>query len=670
MGCIKSLFCRPVQLLLLAAFLSPSALYPQQPGGKKGFDDLSLEELLDVQISVASKTNMTQRESPGIVSVITQAEIINSGARDLIDVLLQVPGFVPGLDVQNTVGIGIRGSWAHEGKVLLLVDGQEFNETLYSTLQFGNHFPLEQINRIEIIRGPGSATYGGYAELGVINIITKSAADVSGVSVALDYGQMARAYARRTISLSIGKQVKDFGIVAHSFFGQGNRSDRPYTDAYGNAFNLEGNSDLDPLNFNIGLNYKGFSTRFIVDRFHETTRDFYDEAYSRALDNDFNSYFAEAKYDARLGKKFSLVPKFNYKRQTPYQCISEACREEESYSGKTAERFEGSLTLSYNPTERMNFLAGGDFYFDRASTPSDAPEYDLFLDGRHDANYNNGAFFAQGLIKTGWVDITLGGRLDHHSQAGNSFAPRFALTKVKGRFHVKGLVSKAFRAPGIENLLLNPKIEPERTMVMEFEAGYQITKNSILTGNVFNSRIKKPIVYAYDINLDVETYQNFSETGTRGFELDYRTKKEWGYVNINYSYYHAVKNEVDSYSVEKHPDLLLGFPTHKLAGTAHVRVAKNFFLNPSFVYLSSRYGYTTPVEGGSPKKFDPVYLANLNFSWRDVPAKGLDLDFGIYDIFGQNFEFVQPYKGSHAPLPGPSREFRVRLGYRLNFLEK
>jgi outer membrane receptor for ferrienterochelin and colicin len=291
----------------------------------------------------------------------------------------------------------------------------------------------------------------------------------------------------------------------------------------------------------------------------------------------------------------------------------------------------------------------------------------LFLDGRHSVDYSNGAFFVQGVLKTNWVDITLGGRMDHHSQAGNSFAPRFGLTKVKGKFHVKGLISKAFRAPSIENLLLNPAIEPERTTVMEFEAGYQVTRDSILTGNLFNSRIKKPIVYAYDSEEDVETYRNFSETGTRGFELDYRTKKEWGYVNMNYSYYRAIENQVDYYSVENHPELLLGFPAHKLAVAAHVRFARSFALNPSLVYLSPRYGYKTPSDGGAPKKFDPAYLANLNFSWRDIAAVGLDLDIGVYDIFGQNFEFIQPYKGSHAPLPGPSREFRIRLGYRWNF---
>ena len=113
MGFVKALLSWPVKLIVLTTLLSQSALYPQQADGKKAFEDLSLEELLDVKISVASKTSMTQRESPGIVTVITQAEIINSGARDLADVLLQVPGFIPALDLQNTVGIGIRGSWAH-----------------------------------------------------------------------------------------------------------------------------------------------------------------------------------------------------------------------------------------------------------------------------------------------------------------------------------------------------------------------------------------------------------------------------------------------------------------------------------------------------------------------------------------------------------------------------
>ena len=115
----------------------------QQNPDTSSFFNLSLEELLNVQISVASKKALTLRESPGIVTLITEDEIKNSGAHDLLDVLSMVPGLQFGVDVEGAIGIGVRGNWGHEGKVLLLIDGQEMNEPLYSTIQFGEHYPVE-----------------------------------------------------------------------------------------------------------------------------------------------------------------------------------------------------------------------------------------------------------------------------------------------------------------------------------------------------------------------------------------------------------------------------------------------------------------------------------------------------------------------------------------------
>ena len=61
------------------------------------------------------------------------------------------------VDVEGVVGIGVRGNWANEAKVLLLIDGMEMNETVYGTLQFSDRYPIDQVKRIEIIRGPGSS---------------------------------------------------------------------------------------------------------------------------------------------------------------------------------------------------------------------------------------------------------------------------------------------------------------------------------------------------------------------------------------------------------------------------------------------------------------------------------------------------------------------------------
>ncbi|MGZ4060958.1 MAG: TonB-dependent receptor plug domain-containing protein, partial [Bacteroidia bacterium] len=104
-----------------------------------------LEKLINSLIGVASIKPLSGRESPSIVSLITEEEIKNSGARDLMDILNMVPGIDFGVDVEGVVGIGMRGNWAHEGKVLLLLDGQEMNEGLFGTTQFGNHIPVDQI---------------------------------------------------------------------------------------------------------------------------------------------------------------------------------------------------------------------------------------------------------------------------------------------------------------------------------------------------------------------------------------------------------------------------------------------------------------------------------------------------------------------------------------------
>lgn len=169
--------------------------------------DMDLEDILDMNISVFSVKGLTQRETPGVVTLITQEEILQSGARDLTDILRLVPGFELGVDIQNAVSLGIRGIWAQEGKVLLMVDDMEMNEILYSCLALGDHFPVDQIHQIEIIRGPGTSFYGSNAELAVIHIITKNAIEINGLESSVRYGRSANHANRQSTSINYGKKL-------------------------------------------------------------------------------------------------------------------------------------------------------------------------------------------------------------------------------------------------------------------------------------------------------------------------------------------------------------------------------------------------------------------------------------------------------------------------------
>jgi len=672
---------RLLAIFLLLLFFEKDAFQQNITFPKDSFDyyDMSLEQLLKMKahgvpseleelinslILAASKKPLTARESPGIVTLITQEEIRNSGARDLIDVLRLVPGIDFGVDVEGVVGIGTRGLWAHEGKMLVLLDGQEMNDLLFGTNQFGNHFPIDQIKKIEVVRGPGSAIYGGFAEYGVINIITRSGGDINGISLTGTGGQMQNAMGRRNFNLSAGKTKKDFEFSLGAFLGSSNRSDQDYTDIHGTSYNMAGNSNLNPTLINIGMAYKGFSVRGIMDLYQTTVRDAYDSSKATPYPMNFNSYFLEAKYSGTLDKKkkFTLTPKFNFKSQSPWQTLPGIDTTEAAYY-KIVQRYTGNITLSYNLTRKINFVAGAELYKDIAQDKVDSS---FFKNGEKQVNYFNQAYFLQGLAKTRFVNFILGARYDIHSDYGSAFVPRVGFTKKINRFHFKALYSNSFRAPAIENINRSKVIKPEFTTVTEIEAGYQLTRKSIFTANFFDISTKNPIIY-YD-SLGTDNYKNFGDGGSRGVEIEYRLRDKWGYLIANYSFYSVANKTNDSgYQIPGNNAMLLAFPAHKGNFSAYFKVGKYFGISPSLSYIGERYGYThTDSLGYSiADKLPAVVLANLFVNVNNFGVKGLTIGVGCYDILDSKYKFIQPYNGYHAPLPGPSRELLIKIIYEV-----
>ncbi|OQX99333.1 MAG: hypothetical protein B6I20_10045 [Bacteroidetes bacterium 4572_117] len=174
--------------------------------------NMSLEELLNLKISVATVKQKTIKESPSIVTLITKQEIENSGARNIVDVLNLVPGFNFVIGGVGSVSLGTRGLFAAEGKALFMINGQILNDPLYGNFTLENRLVPEQISRIEIIRGPGSAKYGGYAGLSVINIITQKPEN-GGFSASYLHGIMkGEINSLNNVNLSFRKKINELGI--------------------------------------------------------------------------------------------------------------------------------------------------------------------------------------------------------------------------------------------------------------------------------------------------------------------------------------------------------------------------------------------------------------------------------------------------------------------------
>ena len=667
-GAVVVVFAAPVR----AQEPSPSPAATARPApardAGKAFDDMSLEELLDVPIGVATKRGTSARESPGIVTLVTREEIQAIGARDLIDVLSLVPGFTFALDVGGIVDIGFRGNWAHEGKALLLFDGIMMNELLYSSLQFGNHYPVDEIERIEIIRGPGSAVYGGYAELAVINVVTRRGSEIHGVRVSSIVSRIDGAFSATNISAAAGtKLANGLEMSASGTYGDGRRGSGTFTDFNGTSIPMT-NETLAPRFLDAGASWHGVALRVLLDDYYTRTQDGYSQATAYALKQRFDAYDADLLWEAKLGDHLTITPRFTILHQVPWRTTS--ADPAGAYYDKTVERLAPGVSAAWNAAEGLDVSAGLEAYQDTAwlngpqgigfQTPFNA-------DGAPSIQYRNGAAYTQVLWRNPIADLALGARFERHSHFGNSFVPRAALTKVIDRFHMKLLYSESFRAPGIENIAINPGIKPERTREFEAEVGYRLGENVFLAANAFDSTIRNPIVYAV-LGTTQQGYYNFSKTGTRGAELDVRAKFPGGFLDVNGSFATpAGKNKVDLYAVPGNDQYLLGFPQWKIALGSGLNLAKGITAGPSVVVLGPRYGYLTADGSGTSTgvigREDLSVVLNLFLNTKSVILEGLDLGAGVYDITDANPSFLQPYNGSHAPLPGPGRSFVARASY-------
>ena len=195
-GCIRGSFRKKILKVIIPAllllFLCPSVSAQQEPDDSALEEDIGLfalpfEEIMDIE--VISPTRMQGQDvftSPAAIHVITQEEIKRSGLEILPEWFRLAPGVHVGHISSNAWGIGIRGlNAALNNKLLVLIDGRIIYSPRFGGVDWDMHnLPIDIIDRIEVIRGPGGTLWGANAVNGVINIITKPAEETLGGVVA------------------------------------------------------------------------------------------------------------------------------------------------------------------------------------------------------------------------------------------------------------------------------------------------------------------------------------------------------------------------------------------------------------------------------------------------------------------------------------------------------
>lgn len=188
--------------LLMSALICGNVLW----GGTAVLANEVQEYDLDAVVVTATRTMKQIQEVPSSVSVVTAKEIENHNVTSVQEALQYMPGVY--MDQSSQGAISLRGFGSTN--VLVLVDGVQQNDTYEGAVNY-NSIPVENIERIEVVRGAGSSIYGGHAVGGVINITTKEAKAGTHIDAAVSYG----SYNTWKKSLNVNAKINDkwsFGL--------------------------------------------------------------------------------------------------------------------------------------------------------------------------------------------------------------------------------------------------------------------------------------------------------------------------------------------------------------------------------------------------------------------------------------------------------------------------
>lgn len=676
-----------LQLLFILLFVaSTNFLYAQTTNTttdstNSPFYQPTLDELTQIKrknqteatVSVAGFQSTTLRESPGIVTLITSEEIQNQGAKDLSDVLRNVPGFDLAFDVfpVNT----IRGNSASEAKLLLLIDGHQMNDIAIGASDLFMRYPLSNIDRIEIIRGAGSAQYGGMAGLAVINIITKKAKNnfeggASSVIGVADGGIMRRNFEGWVLT-KLNNNV-EIDLSAASIEGKWTNVNDRINGLYFGPVNNRDTEHASSSYWNFGLRYKKIELRYLNAN-----------SYSRltllGMAKILNvNHFLSAAYRIDINAKTVLHTKINWKRQTPNnfldvppQVLGDTTKLRALELFNTVnERYSTNNYLLHKFSEKITATAGMELYYDYAKYTNGF----VFKDGQSSLGFTGLAGFAEVNFTSQYANVTLGARYEKYANITPIIVPRLAITKAFEKYHFKALYTEAFKNPTVFNIEFAKNgvgnINPEKFRLIEFEMGWKPRPNFQITANIYDVRISEYITrqdILNNVGQAVGSFVNLGNSGTQGVEAELKWQPKWGTLTAGYSFY-RVTDMNENFKLPRISTVLPGVPAQKFTLQGFVKVTSKWTFSPNIIYFNNKFKLSDINQSMTePQEYAGELHINLYTQYNDFIFKNLSIGLGCFNLLDGNYRIL-PWKrdvSANITMPWQGREFYVRLLYNL-----
>jgi iron complex outermembrane receptor protein len=452
-----------------------------QPSVPADLTKASLEELANLQVTSVSKKEQSLSKAGAAIFVITQEDIRRSGMTNIPDLLRMAPGVnVARLDA-NTWAISIRGfNNRYSNKVLVLIDGRSVYSEVFSGVNWDQQdVPLEDIERIEVIRGPGGTLWGPNAMNGAINIITKRSQDTQGglITAATGSEENLAGLVQYGGKIGVKGAYRAFGSyfnIEPSILAAGAEGADGWHGSHG-GFRSDWNlSPHDTLSVEADLlqTAEGQTVTAVIANQLPLVRTFNDRVTVGAgnLDAQYGHTFSN-------GSELSVLTYFDR-------------FERHDEADNVIQKFDGELQYNFRIGSRQDFVAGADY---RLTSASYKGLYDTFMVPDHVLDNLFSMFLQDEITLTHTLALTVGSKIEHNAFTGLEFEPSADLVWTpRVRQSVWLSVARAIRQPslldeniqiasavvqvnpstfGVAELSGNPLLETER--VLDYELGYR-----------------------------------------------------------------------------------------------------------------------------------------------------------------------------------------------------
>lgn len=639
---------------------------------------MDLEQLYQTKVETvvgASKHEQKVTEAPSSVSIVTRDDIQKFGYRTMADVLRSVRGLYVNYDrAYSFVGLrGINRPGDYGGPILLMVDGHRINEPIYDSAMIDQEFPLDLdlIDRVEVIRGPGSVLYGNNAFFGVINVVTRRGQDLNGAEVS----GAAASWDTYSGRFSYGKRFTNGVEVLFS---------GTYLDSAGHdrlfypEFSQVNHGFADQLDGQTAQKYYGsvsYGDFSLTTLYGEREKVYPTAPYatSGAVFNDprFRSVdkrgYVELKFRHEFENDWEVMTRlhadhYSFIEHAPYIYDTNNPVATLNIDRPKAEWWGGELQVSKRLFEQHLVTAGvegrQDVLLRQYNYDVDPPW--TYIDKNTPAA--NLGLYLQGefSLRTNLL-LTAGARYDYYTSFGSAANPRAGLIYSPWDMTTwKLLYGQAYRAPNAYEFdyeavdyAPNHSLQPETIQTYELAWEQGLGKGLRLTTSVFYNHIND-LIAQVDETADPAVggfiFRNTGAASVKGaeVELDGRWAHGWR-GRLSYAFAQATDDRTGQ--------VLANSPRHVGQFALSVPVYREkVFASFDLQALGDRLTVRRQQAAG-------FVTANFTLFSRDI-VKGLEVSASLYNLFDARYANPVGPDFLQDTIEQDGRSFRVKLTYR------